>query len=361
MRLNEILESGAVKLPWPTILNGKKLALSKLKDSEACLSKCRENPACASNCIAGEFTCEFGVSYFTRQLDENTFTIYGVRGSNNKAKVNSYTKKSLKGRSVTSEEVECWVEAIRQLIKRIEAIFLLRQAEMLDPLHDPIRIAKQIHTISNRLVQQSSHGSSFDDQINNASYELKTLVKAADLLSDSFDLLSIYFNPDAASFGEKTAVSLHGLLTKLVAIFRIDDGGLTKSTSKIYLSGNSYRNVFVYESFKLIPFALLSNAVKYSLSGKIQVTIEDRRPVIEVAVESVGPYIEENEKAEIFRKGGRGQWAVKLIDGRGVGLYLAAIIAKAHDIQLKVSSRKTGEVHDGIPLAVYRFYFEIRP
>jgi len=222
---------------------------------------------------------------------------------------------------------------------------------MLDPLHDPMRLAKQVNTIANRLVQLHSNGASFEQQLDNSPFELKTLVKASDLLSDSFDLLAIYFNPDAATFGRKSAISAHGLVTKLIAIFRIDDGGITRSSARIFLTGTCYRNIFAHESFKLIPFALLSNAVKYSLQGNIEVVLNDRQQHVELSVTSVGPPIDDDEKVHIFEKRGRGRWAEKLVDGRGVGLYLAQLIAQAHGAHIGVRSNRTGAALDGMPLA----------
>jgi hypothetical protein len=236
-------------------------------------------------------------------------------------------------------------------MQAFEREFQARQSEMLDPLHDPMRLAKQVNTIANRLVQMQSHGTTLEQQIDNASIELKTLVKAADLLSDSFDLLTIYFNPAAATYGRRGAISLHGLITKLISIFRIDDGGITRSSTKIYLSGACYRSVFVYESFKLIPFALISNAIKYTMQGNIEVRVEDRQQYVELTVMSTGPLIEESEKESIFTKRGRGRWAAQLVDGKGVGLYLAELIAKAHGTSITVSSHRTGSVQSGIPLA----------
>lgn len=230
---------------------------------------------------------------------------------------------------------------------------------MLDPLHDPIRLSKQVNTIANRLVQIHSNGATFDQKISNASVELKTLVKASDLLSDSFDLLAIYFNPNAATFGRRGAISPHGLITKLIAIFRIDDGGVTRSSAKIFMNGSCYRNIFVFESFKLIPFALLSNAVKYSLQGNIEVVVDDRRGHVEFAVTSVGPPIDDDEKNKIFQRRGRGRWAEKLVDGRGVGLYLAEQIARAHGTTIAVTSTRTGVMLDGIPIARNTFTLQL--
>lgn len=362
MQVKDLFLTGAIKQPWPLMVNGAVVGSSEMGISETCKKKCGASPACSEITEEGEHICKHGLSCLSSSISNSRVTVFGVRGERNTTPLNLYNRAGLKGRSITKKAFAEWLGSIQGLLRGFELEFMQRQSEMLDPLHDPMRLAKQILTISNRLVQAEANGSSYEAHVDNASLELKTLVKAAGLLNDSFDLLAIYFNPAAATYGEVTSISVHGLLTKLTSIFRIDDHGVTKSVSKIYLSGECFRNVSVYESFKLIPFALLANAVKYSLEGPIRVRIEDLRPVIRVSVESTGPYIEEGERELIFQKKGRGKWASELEDGKGVGLYLASVIAKAHGFTIDVSSTKNGKkVQAGVPLAVNVFSFEIDP
>lgn len=359
MLASRLLASGALRTPWPVVIAGAVAPRPLIPVSDTCTRKCPTTPACCTETQLGEHTCAHGMTFFVSDLGQELATTYGLRGQCNSTPLNRYTKEGLKGRSIAQPEVDEWAASVRRLLASIDSEFGARQAEMLDPLHDPIRLAKQVNTIANRLVQMQSRGTSFEQQLDNASIELKTLVKASDLLSDSFDLLSIYFNPNAATFGRRTAISPHGLITKLIAIFRIDDGGITRSSARIFLNGTCYRNIFVHESFKLIPFALLSNAVKYSLQGNIEVVLDDRRQHVELSVTSMGPPIDDDEREKIFEKKGRGRWAERLIDGRGVGLYLAQLIAKAHGTNISVASSRTGSSVDGCPLARNTFSLQI--
>jgi hypothetical protein len=230
---------------------------------------------------------------------------------------------------------------------------------MLDPLHDPTRLAHLVETIAARLLNKHFPGRSTQEQLELADNDMKSLIKAAGLLSDSFALLTIYFNPQAASYGRKSYISLHGLLMKLVSIFRIQDDA-EGDPIRIFLEGQSFRQVRVFESFKLIPFALISNAVKYSLLGGIRVTVVERQRGIEVVVESHGPWIEPDELDSIFEKRVRGKWATHVAQGTGVGLYLAQVVAYANGTEITVTSQRTGEkTADGIPLATNRFRFEL--
>lgn len=359
MRLRELLATGAVRTRWPMSIDGHVIASSDLGPSPVCCRKCSQFRSCDQTKSPGEHQCTHGMTYYVLKISDQIVTVYGLRGERNTTRINSYNRDGFRGRSVSYQAVQDWAHSITQLLAVVESEFSARQSEMLDPLHDPMRLAKQVNTIANRLVQMHSHGATLEQQIGNASTELKTLVKASDLLSDSFDLLSIYFNPDAAAFGKRVATSPHGLITKLIAIFRIDDGGITRSSTKIFVTGSCYRNILVHESFKLIPFALLSNAIKYSMLGNIDVVVDDRRQYVELSVTSTGPYIEDSERELIFTKRGRGRWAEKLTDGRGVGLYLAQIIARAHGSNISVKSSRLGQFQDEVPLARNTFSLQI--
>lgn len=360
MLASQIFNSGGINIPWPSAIGNVISTNPALAPSETCARKCPGALGCASEAGLGEHQCKHGMSYFVSQIGSERVLVYGVRGEKNTTLLNKYTKEGLKGRYTTQADVNNWVSGLAGLMEGIEENFSARQAEMLDPLHDPIRLAKQVNTIANHLVQIQSRGNSFEQQIDSAPTELKTLVKASDLLSDSFDLLTIYFNPNAATFGRKTAINPHGLITKLIAIFRIDDGGITRSSTKIFLHGSCFRNIFVHDSFKLIPFALLSNAVKYSLQGNIDVVVDYRRPYVEFSVTSIGPPIDDDEKGLIFQKKGRGRWAEELVDGKGVGLYLAQIIARAHETEIAISSARIGQLLDRIPLAKNTFSLQLQ-
>jgi hypothetical protein len=359
MDINKLLASGAVYTPWPVVIDGVIYNGQKMRVSSICSKKCDRSPACAHQESARlDNICQHGLSYFRLNLGAHTGTIFGVRGPANVVTRAGVLKQELKGRTVTPEEVKNWQHKLTSLLDSVEEEFLQRQSEMLDPIHDPIRLANQILTIANRLVQKEFGDSPVDFE--NASPDVKSLVKAAELLSDSFDLLTIYFNPAAATFGRKSYMPLHGLLYKLVRVLRIQDTG-DEGPVRVYLDGECHRPIHAHESFKLIPFALISNAIKYTLSGSVRVRTIERLSSIEVSVESLGPLIEPDEMEAIFQKRKRGRWARSMTtSGTGVGLYLAQIVAEAHEMQIKVASFKQGErAINGIPIALNRFSFEI--
>lgn len=362
MRLSDILNFGVVYAPWPIEIDKKIIDGHLMRRSPVCIKKCSPTPTCADIATASlENVCPHGLSFFRTKIGGDDITVLGVKGPNNPNISAPHLKDALKGRTVTDDDVKKWVDGLTRFSKGVEEDFLRRQSEMLDPLHDPIRLARQIQSISHNLVQKEIPGRTLDEQVDRASPELKSLVKAADLLSDSFDLLTIYFNPDSASFGRKSYISLHGLLRKIVSILGIyDPSDNDGEPVRIFLNGSCYRQVLVHESFKLVPFALISNAVKYCLEGPIRVELTERQGYVSVAVESMGPLIEQDELLRIFEKRGRGRWAAKVAGGSGVGLYLAKIISEANGFELRASSvRQSGRQLKGVPLAINTFSFEM--
>lgn len=362
MKISEMLASGGLISPWPVIVGAEKVSGCKMPTSTFCERKCGINPQCnASNLPLGENLCSFGMSYFRYRIGEETITVYGVRGEKSKTPSHSTIKDALKGRAVTDVEVRQWINGVQSLLNLIADEFLSRQAEMLDPLHDPIRLARKIDQLTANIAMSITRTTHLEDAITKATPDLKSLVKAAGLLDDSFELLSIYFNPASATYGKKSYLSLHGLLRKLVSIFSNNGEMLDNSTESppVYLSGSLHRNILMYESFKLVPFALITNAIKYTMEGPVRVIITERAATVEVAVESVGPLIDADEIDLIFKKRYRGRWAKGKTAGSGVGLYLADMVAIANGFSIKATSVSKGRIVDSIPLAANRFSFEV--
>lgn len=362
MKLAEVLMTGALACPWPVAISAVRASGHRMSISPLCQKKCGTSLQCHSSDVSsGEHACQFGLSFYRHAFDDERITVFGVRGSRSKDNGNRVIKDALRGRTVTEEEFRAWLSSIEKLFQLVSNDFLSRQAEMLDPLHDPIRLARQIHQLSETIALSVTRSANLDEAINKASPELKSLVKAADLLNDSFELLTIYFNPDSAGFSRKYYLSLHGLLRKLVSIFSIGDPlDLGRESPNIYLTGSFHRNVLMHESFKLVPFALITNAIKYSIEGSVRVVITELASTVEVAVESVGPLIEPDEIPHIFKKRYRGKWAGRHSSGSGVGLYLADIVAKANGFTIRAMSKpKGGQTANGIPIATNRFSFEL--
>jgi len=361
VNIADLAETGAVLSPWPAVIGQRRQNGERMQTADYCKRKCPGNLACHENSVIdGEHLCPYGLSYFRFHSSDIKITVFGLRGALSKETGNKQVKDALKGRTTEVEDVRQWVASLTSLTDAVSNDFLRRQTEMLEPLHDPIRLARQVLKLSSSIAIASTRARSIDEAVARATPDLKSLVKAADFLNESFDMLTIYFNPEAASFPKRYNFSLHGMLRKIVSVFSIEDEAefATKGPA-IALSGNSYKTVRLRENFKLVPFALITNAIKYSMEGTIRVEISDKSDAIVVSVESMGPPIEPDELTTIFQKKARGRWAKKHSAGTGVGLYLADVVAKANGFRINVLSTPTGRMTGGIPISSNRFWFEV--
>ncbi|SDA56537.1 Signal transduction histidine kinase [Pseudomonas sp. NFPP33] len=361
MLLKDVIATGAISIPWSCSIQGVILP-GNSGFAKTCERNCKTTRACLSTKNSGEGICPHGVSYFSNTVGAAQVVVFGVKGRLSPTKASRHIKQDLKGRNLDHATFNKWIQSLSNLDKVIDSHILERQSELLDPLHDPIRLARQLEAISIRLLDQHSTASArtLDAQLDQASTEMKSLVKAAGLLNDYFDLISIYFNPAAARFGRPYSTSLHGILRKITSIlsgFETTEDGIR---AKINLRGESYRNFNLRESFKIIPFSLISNAVKYCLSGDVTVSLREMQDRAEVSVTSQGPPIEKEELELIFQKKYRGKWSRDIRKGEGVGLYLAKIVADAHNIEISATSQRLGGQKIGdTPLATNIFRFEI--
>src|SRR6185312_7300423 len=100
---------------------------------------------------------------------------------------------------------------------------------------------------------------------------------------------------------------------------------------RIRMGGRCEMTLRLYESISALVFALIENAAKYCFANEqVDVLVNEGIGYLDLSVTSIGPLIEPDEMPRVFDRGFRGKWAKVKQDGRGVGLYLAKIVADAH-------------------------------
>ena len=79
---------------------------------------------------------------------------------------------------------------------------------------------------------------------------------------------------------------------------------------------------------KQIIINLVSNAIKFTDTGSVDVTVAQKGPVVEVSVRDTGIGIEKEDLEQLFRPFGRIAVQGRLTEGTGLGLYLSKKLAR---------------------------------
>lgn len=336
MLLKDALSSGALYTPFPLLIEGFKWKGTRFDFSPVCNDTCFQGQ--------GKYYCRHGLAYKWIDIDNERLLICGYTDAG--SKITKEDRVKLLNRSATDTKIAAWAASLKKLISLSK-----KQKDTINDLgslHEITRWASQVHTIAQRMLVRDK-SVDFATNFQSASKDLRSLFKASEMLVDAFDYLGIYFNPSSAAFGRKRPVDLYKLVDKIRIILMEAEGAALNK--KIFITGELRRNIDLYESFKIIPFCLLQNAIKYSFDGEINISFSSSTNNIEIAVESSGPPISEAEKLKIFEKGYRGAWSKGMHhEGLGVGLYIAKIVADAHDLDIKVSSIARNYSREGIPV-----------
>lgn len=358
--LKKICRSGAVFIPWPTIIDGEGFSGQKISEHAICETRCTSRECVKFNGVVAPQRCSNKLTYYQQVVEGFQISVYGVLSEDKEGLPHHVLfKQQSKGRTVTYVEFSQWVHKITGLLKWMREHDKQTLSDALAPLHDTIKWAREVLQISEKILDKYGKGAA-SENFEKATNEERALFKTAQMLVGTFDQNEIVFNPESAAFGGAVRTDLYRLIDKYRIVLNMAEGA--RANKRILLSGNSYQTYHLYESFPVLLFSLLQNALKYSLTREVEAKISDeqRNQLTNITVSSVGPLIENDEIERLFQKGYRGKWASRLNrDGMGLGLFIAKAVADAHGTKISVRSEDMGSSQNGIPLARNVFSVDI--
>lgn len=355
-----LLRTGALDVPWPTRLADGTVIEGRLGINPICATKCPSQPCKSETSTLIGTRCSLGLTVYEGRVDDQIVRVFGVVGPQHREALPTHAdfKRACKGRSVTAQDFAAWVSCLKELSTSIRQSQAQSLAEALEPLHDAMRLARDVQQLAERALGELLP--SVGDRFESASPTQLSLAKTSALLVDTFDLLEVYLNPKAASFGQPRHVEIYKLLDKLAKIAFL--ARRQEQRPAVRLVGNTRRAYDVFESFKLLPLTLIDNAQKYSRPGAdVTVQVSETGTSLEVCVISEGAVLSANEQRRIFERGFRGEAARKAHPGgMGLGLYIAQTVAQAHGSTIRVTSTPLGFEMGGIAQARNQFTFVVR-
>ena len=356
-----LLEAGGLNVPWPVRLPNGTIVPGAMGINQICENKCNSKSCFQSRSSLIGTRCEHGLTCYEGLIDNILIKVFGVVGPAHRESLPKHKdyKLACKGRSVTARDFSDWMQKIKYSFLILQDEQNKIMAEALEPLHDAMRLAKDVQQLVEKTLFENT-SSDCTDAFGSATPTLKALLKTSVLLVDTFDLLEIYLNPESASFGQPRTVEIYKLLDKLSRIASL--ARQIERKPKVKLVGNTRKAFDVYESFKLIPITLIDNAQKYSRQdGEVIITIDEDGSSLEISITSEGAWLSPDDLDSIFTRGFRGSAAQTIYpSGMGLGLYIAQTVADAHGFKIKASSVKLGYQLDGFQQAKNIFSFTIR-
>ena len=304
---------------------------------------CREH---YKKCPEGFSQCPYGFSTYLHNLDGRTIKWTGIRvkGFYDKKKFEK-RERAKRLRVFSKEEVEYFKTTNVHLVKRLDVVLddkIVHAAKKMEIAEK--HTANSFHEIrplnariKSTISMMKSILGTLKKDLTEEYKLLKNHLYAIDnssrLISNRMNLRDFLTNPSLATQGNKKKINIKNEIKSIANMYKYH---LRKE--KVSLNVNTNRNIQIttYESFKIVLYVIIENAIKYSPSNtaqSIDVIIENENKIV---VSSLGPKIHEKEKNRIFEEFKRGEEAVEYCQGSGTGLYAAQTIGNQIDVSIFV-------------------------
>lgn len=314
-----------------------------------CLEKCK-----SEKCIAhykkvvekntGFYTCPYGLSTLVYKNSSGAACVFSSLRErttyNKKQAALLQAKYKIYNPILDSEELVALAQDECDRQDR-EQSFEQKIEEVNDLLHEARKLNGQIKTECDVIWENSSAGTEYDAE------GLLEFIRKIHIYSfivyNRFQYFDTILNP-MLSVGAAYNAIVFKKLDKMRKLLK----GYGRKNVWISLEGQSTYGYRVYQSFETLLFIILENAIKYSPDNN-PITInfeEENENILDVTIQSTGPYCRSEEIKMLGTKGFRGEEAKRLDStGQGIGLNFAKKICEQHNIQIDFDSSYKGRNH----------------
>lgn len=293
----------------------------------------RERVELYSQADSGWSVCPSGYAVYKKDLDSSlrhSLVLFGLKVHGVSTVSGKSDQLSVK---LSRENVEEYVKEVERALGENEKA-LRRMVS--SNLHEIRAINANVYNTALNLRQELE-----DDRFDSASflYGVKNIVSLSEIISLRSKYLDVISNVPTSVF-KSTILCPYKKLDKVVKSL-IPTASSTKVNLKI--SGVSRSTIKGINQFDLLPYIVISNAIKYSpRNSEITVIIKEEKRNVLIEVMSKGPLVEEAEYGKIFEYGYRGKHARRMFtDGDGVGLFFAnKIISECSNAYIQFKQKK---------------------
>ncbi len=329
----------------------RKCKKCRSKGRTACLSDLRKAcQECGEACH--HFECPKRMSIYQIQFQWGSVICNGLLDARLNRSCPPAVRKANKSQRITLEQISKWQSAFLRSVETVEQLVDTRVVEAIQGLHD-VKTAVSIVTRNAEAIVQTLEGATDDERIETADPPLKGLLKSVELLRTRLAMSSIVANPEAASYGRTHPTPIYKMFHRMVKLFE-EQANARRVT--VRMAGSSFNQPPARDSLDTLALVLIDNAVKYSpAAAEVTVGVEDVGDAVEVCIQNRGPIVPEADRPRIFDRGYRTIAAARTASsGSGLGLYIAATVAKAHGFEIRYESEES-PLQPGIGVNKFRF------
>jgi len=353
--ISKLLDLTSSICPFPHIINHIKIdgvVFEQPKICQRCEGNFCEKQDYQSNSI---LSCPKGVNFYQLMVVDEIVTINGIFVLGFCRKFSRKEKKETLN-IIREIALTTWVSKSKEMTKSLESAVKNSVETTLGMLHDVKTAVSTIFRNAESLIYDEP-GATLDEKIENAPQAKKKLFKSVSLLEERLKMMSLVSNPEAARHGGRKPVPVYKVFDKTMKIFH---NIANQKNIKLNLNGHSFSSPRLFTSFSTIPLVLIDNAIKYSLPDQeITVVINDTNGGVSVQVESYSLRINARDSKKIFKKNFRAKDAHKVaVEGSGLGLYLADIVASANGFEINHAEKGNSHVIDRLSYVnnIFSFY-----
>ena len=295
----------------------------------------------------GFYICPKGMTTYVQTTDskKTIFTCFKVNEYYDKTK---HKKSNLK------------FDGFSPIFPKERVISLLSLDHQNSTKDDLIHDIKKLNARINDRIDQVWNRSKEKDPLNVyvSTDTLQSIQACSRLIDLRFSMYDFIANAASLRYGTQFRCNIYKKFDKCIRLVNS-----SRKKLKIYIEGESYREINAYPNIDFIPYILLDNAVKYSYEGQeIKIKFLEKEANLQITVESYSPYCSPEELSLIFTRGYRGDNAIKISSatGSGIGLYFAKALCDLHEIDIYAeSSDNTSEIN-GISYSLFKFHLILK-
>ena len=299
----------------------------------------------------GFFQCPYGLCAYSILYNKKNYIFTSIKEKNtyNKRKLDLRITQKDKQKFFPTLSQEYISSIVSKIIDEVDIESSLRQrTEFMENFsHDVKKLNARIKEISDYLLSDfltEDEKISLDEaDIHKIQTSIKNIYIASGIFSSRLQLFEEEQNQLVLS-KNKFKCNPYQKFDKIRKIFI----NYANKRIRINLKGQCYRVFPADTTFEFIPLLIVDNAIKYSENdGEVNIYFEEINDEIIIKIESLGPFLEQNEMDKIFNKGYRGKNAKITSDGSGIGLYFVKLICDKHNIEIPAISDSKRRVQVG--------------